>query len=63
MGRKTRKWLKEILEHVILVVEGKLRLELDNDPHCATSVPKCIAPVPRPDSLEMIHHFSRFADN
>lgn len=60
---KIHKWRKDILERVILVVKGKLRLELENDPHCATSVPKCIAPVPRPNSQEMMHRFSRFANN
>ncbi|KAJ8890395.1 hypothetical protein PR048_009903 [Dryococelus australis] len=50
-SKPLKQWVgrKEILECLILVVEGKLQLELDNDPHCATSVPKCIAPVPRPD--------------
>ncbi|KAJ8887498.1 hypothetical protein PR048_013713, partial [Dryococelus australis] len=60
---ETHKWRKEILERVILVVEGKLQLELDNDPHCATSVTKCIAPVLQHDTLEMIDPFSRFANN
>ncbi|KAJ8885265.1 hypothetical protein PR048_011462 [Dryococelus australis] len=35
-GNKTHKWRKEIFERAILVVKGKLWLELYNDPHCAT---------------------------